>query len=373
MSRPSRPRRGLEPGGPNSDPHRFNGDRGVANDGNRDQVRDPGGADAASAAEEAGSGIGTGADGRVWLTSQQAPRTQRAGRYVPESVAHPAKMLPAIAAHAIATYTQPGQLVLDPMCGIGTTLVEAVRAGRAAVGVEYEHRWAQLATTNLALAAADGHTSPATVLRGDARQLRSLLPRSLAGKVALIITSPPYGPSTHGHVTHDDNNKIVKVNHRYGSLLDRGNLANVGHHRLLVGFTRILAAATTFLRPGGHVVITVRPWREHAELIDLPAQIIACGEAAGLIPVDRCVALLGRVDRRGQFVARGSFFQRDFIAKQRRLGLPLHLIAHEDVVILQREQTSVGSPELHGTQREHLRAVRTASHVDPRVGDAEAA
>jgi SAM-dependent methyltransferase len=343
MSRPGRSRRRPALSGPHSDPHRFNGDRDGARGGNPDEVRDQVDAGVATAVDEAASAIGTGAQGRVWLTSQQAPRAQRADRYVPESVAHPAKMLPAIAAHAIATYTRPGELVLDPMCGIGTTLVEAVRAGRRAVGVEYERRWAQLATANLALAAADGHTSPATVVRGDARQLPSLLPAGLAGEVALILTSPPYGPSTHGRVTYDDDNKIVKVNHRYGSLLDRGNLANVGHHRLLVGFTRILTAAAHFLRPGGHVVITVRPWREHAELIDLPAQISACGEAAGLIPVNRCVALLGRIDHCGRFVARGSFFQRDFIAKQRRLGLPLHLIAHEDVIILQREHDSAAA------------------------------
>jgi hypothetical protein len=80
-------------------------------------------------------------------------------------------------------------------------------------------------------------------------------------------------------------------------------------------------------------VVTVRPWREHAELIDLPAQITACGEAAGLVPVQRGVALLGRVDQHGELVARASFFQRDFILKQRRLGLPMHLIAHEDVIV----------------------------------------
>ena len=32
--------------------------------------------------------------------------------------------------------------------------------------------------------------------------------------------------------------------------------------------------------------------------------------------------------------SRGSFFQRDFIRKQREAGLPLHLIAHEDVLVL---------------------------------------
>lgn len=72
--------------------------------------------------------------------------------------------------------------------------------------------------------------------------------------------------------------------------------------------------------------------RRAAELIDLPAQVLACGARAGLVPTERCVALLARaadVD----LVARGSFFQRDFIRKQRDAGLPMHLIAHEDVLI----------------------------------------
>jgi modification methylase len=75
----------------------------------------------------------------VWATAQRDAWAQR-GRYLPGSTAHPAKMLPAIAATAITRYTRPGDLVADPMCGIGTTLVEAVHLGRDAAGVEYEPR-----------------------------------------------------------------------------------------------------------------------------------------------------------------------------------------------------------------------------------------
>lgn len=282
-----------------------------------------------------GDGLDVRASGSVWSvwpTAQNAPASQRKARYTAESVAHPAKMLPAIAAHAIAHYTKPGDLVADPMCGIGTTLVEAVRAGRRAFGVEYEPQWAQAARANLELARADGHTQPASVLQGDARLLAHMVPDGIAGRAALIVTSPPYGPSAHGHVTTGVGQGVHKRNHRYGNTLDRGNLANIGHDRLLSGFTRVLTGCSRLLRPGGHVVITVRPWREHSELIDLPSQVIACGIRAGLIPTERCVALLSRVadDR---LVARGSFFQRDFIRKQRANGLPLHLIAHEDVAV----------------------------------------
>jgi SAM-dependent methyltransferase len=273
-----------------------------------------------------------GAAVSVWTTAQTSPTSQRKGRYTPESTAHPAKMLPAVAAHAIAAYTRPGNLVLDPMCGIGTTLVEALHTGRRAVGVEYEPHWVDVARANLALARDHGVKHTGQVFHGDARQLAGLLPTRYLGQAALVVTSPPYGPSTHGQVAVSPHVGVQKYHYRYGNTLDRGNLANIGHHRLLAGFTRILTALTAYLRPGGHVAITVRPWREHAELIDLPAQVLACGARAGLVPVERCVALLARAAE-SDLVARGSFFQRDFIRKQRDAGLPMHLIAHEDVLI----------------------------------------
>ncbi|GAB3901439.1 hypothetical protein GCM10029964_090250 [Kibdelosporangium lantanae] len=256
----------------------------------------------------------------VWTTAQTSPAGQRKGRYTAESMPHPAKMLPAVAAHAIEHYSEPGDLILDPMCGIGTTLVEAVHLGRPAVGVEYEPYWANVTKTNLDHAHHDTPTRGEVYL-GDARQLTSLLPPTYLGQAALAITSPPYGRSTHGRVAVGPGEGVQKYNHLYGDPLDRGNLGNVSHQRLLAGFTRILTELAPFLRPGGHVAITIRPWREHAELIDLPAQVLRCGRDAGLVPVERCVALLARVGDH-ELITRGSFFQRDFLRKQRDAGLP---------------------------------------------------
>lgn len=278
----------------------------------------------------------------VWATAQHAPATQRRGRYTRDSTAHPAKMLPNIAAHAIRHYTQPGELVLDPMCGIGTTLLEATRLDRCALGVEYEHRWAQVAEDNLDLARQADSDVDACVFTGDARRLEAVLPAHYRGQAALVVTSPPYGPSTHGQVTAVPGGGVHKRDYRYGHPLDRGNLANIGHQRLLSGFTKILASTAEFLQPGGHVVITIRPWREHAELIDLPSQIAACGQRAGLIPTERCVALLARAAE-DHLVARGSFFARDNIRKHRDNGLPLHLITHEDVLVLRKNNAAASN------------------------------
>ena len=321
------------------------------------------------------TGSAHGDDGNVpvsvWTTAQTSPAAQRKNRYVAESTAHPAKMLPAVAAHAIAHYTKPGDLVLDPMCGIGTTLVEAVHAGRRAVGIEYEPHWVAVTQANLELAWDADARHGGRVFHGDARQLASLLPPEYVGQAALVVTSPPYGPSTHGQVSVAPGAGVQKYHHRYGNTLDRGNLANIGHHRLLSGFTRILAGLVPYLKPGGHIAITIRPWREHAELIDLPSQILACGHRAGLIPVERCVALLARVAEH-DLVARGSFFQRDFIRKQRHAGLPLHLIAHEDVLVFRRAANCCGSGI--STDRQDSRRFPTgrARHTGNSMGESGA-
>lgn len=49
---------------------------------------------------------------------------------------YPARMHPAIAGALIAHYSAPGDALLDPFCGSGTVLIEALRAGRHATGVD---------------------------------------------------------------------------------------------------------------------------------------------------------------------------------------------------------------------------------------------
>jgi modification methylase len=271
----------------------------------------------------------------VWLTCQQPARDQRRGRYVPATRTHPAKMLPALARHAITAYTAPGDLVLDPMCGAGTTLVEAVHAGRHAVGVDIEPRFTTIAAANLDLAAEQGATGTGTVLTGDSTRLRDLLPPGARGRVALVLTSPPYGNTTHGLVHTTPEGRVAKDHHRYGRA-GRGNLAYAGWDRLLDGFTQIMAATYETLRPGGIVVITARPVRRHRDdLIDLPSYVLDAAVSVGLQPVERCVALLAAV-REDRLVHRASMFALLAARRARARGIPVSAVAHEDVLVLRK-------------------------------------
>lgn len=49
----------------------------------------------------------------------------------------------------VALYSAPGDVVLDPFMGTGTTLVAAVRSGRLAVGIDQSERYCEAAAEQL--------------------------------------------------------------------------------------------------------------------------------------------------------------------------------------------------------------------------------
>ncbi|WP_329007575.1 DNA methyltransferase [Micromonospora rifamycinica] len=293
--------------------------------------------------------------GAVWLTGQHPSRDLRRGRYTPQSLTHPGKMLPTIARYAIRTYTNPGDIVLDPMAGIGTTIVEAMHLGRHGVGVEYEADWVAKTAHNIRHTLQTGAAGRGEIYRGDSTALPSLLPASLHGQVSLVITSPPYGSSTHGHVRTPGprRGKVHKINHKYG---DADNLAYRSHGQLADGFTAILAGCRQLLRPGGHVIVTARPYRRHGELIDIPGMVAAAGTNAGLELVDECIALICGI-RNGMIIPHASFFQQKNTRDAIATGDPQWLVQHEDVAVLRAPLNSAP----HDAER---RSARTTAHAD---------
>jgi DNA modification methylase len=263
-------------------------------------------------------------------------------------------MLPALARRAVETYSDPGGLVVDPMCGIGTTLVEAIDLGRRAIGVELEPRWAKLAAANIEHA----HESPRTralaqVAEGDARQLARVLTtqarrlvspddstvrRMAYGVADLILTSPPYacevadlntvsGPEP---LRRDDTTNYSR---------DRRNLGHARGSAYLVAMDDIYRACAAVLKPGGFLVCVTKDMRSGGggALRNLSGETIALCEGAGLIYWQRVISLLATV-RDSELVMRPSFWQTLHARRRREKGDRTQVVAHEDVLVFRKPQ-----------------------------------
>ncbi len=99
---------------------------------------------------------------------------------------------PQIPRNLILRYTQPGELVLDPMVGSGTTMVECRLLGRNGIGVDINYHSLMLTFDRLNFESVNLYEElPSASIRlfhADARQLNLIENES----VDLIATHPPY-------------------------------------------------------------------------------------------------------------------------------------------------------------------------------------
>jgi modification methylase len=267
----------------------------------------------------------------VWPVAQTNAQWQRAGRYHPGCAAHPGKMLPALAQRIVTEYSRPGDLVVDVMAGTGTTLIEAALLGRRAIGVELEHRWADLARVNADHVLDEKARRLVTVHQGDANELAQLLGPD-AGRVDLVCTSPPYAC---------DVGQPKVINGKLGSALERNystDRANLGHRRgpaYEAAMAAVYAACFAALRSGGLLVTVTKHSRRKGRTTDLAGLTVALAEGAGFTYVGHVIALHAAI-RDGDLFGRPSFWQTTQTRKMRARGEPAHLVAHEDVAVFSR-------------------------------------
>jgi modification methylase len=167
----------------------------------------------------------------------------------------------------------------------------------------------------------------------------------VAGRVDLVVTSPPYAC---------DAGVIDKPAWRAGhpmcpkdTLNYSRDPANLGHARGDIwrsGIAEVLAGCAWLLCPGGLLTTVTKNTRRVGRLNDLATGTIRLAEQAGFGYLQHIVALHTAI-RGGRLVPRPSFFQLDRVRKARARGLPLRIIAHEDVLVFRRPQTSAGSRE----------------------------
>lgn len=145
----------------------------------------------------------------------------------PDEVAEDVHFPESLAEGVIAAFTAPGDLVLDPFAGFGTTAAVALRMGRRAIAVELLPERADRIRRRL--------RGAAQVITGDARELSRLVREP----VDLCFTSPPY--MTRGRHPENPLNGYRTLDGSYPTYLD--------------DIESVFRAVATLLGPGRHLVI----------------------------------------------------------------------------------------------------------------------
>lgn len=84
-----------------------------------------------------------------WFGDSKVPNVVRISGIKPSNTDHPTPKPEELVKWFLKLHTQPGDLVLDPFMGAGTTLRAAKDSGCRAIGIEIEERWCEKAAKRL--------------------------------------------------------------------------------------------------------------------------------------------------------------------------------------------------------------------------------
>ena len=208
---------------------------------------------------------------------------------------------PQVPRNLIELYSKPGDFVLDPMVGSGTTLIECKLLNRNALGTDINPSAVKLAQSRLNFISQ--YSPKIDVALGDARRMTCVPTES----VDLLLMHPPYLD-------------IV----RYGDGRLDGDLSNHGSLEPFRQELRLVAAeAYRVLRPGRYCAILVGDVRKRGAYIPLGFETLGIFSAVGLILKESVIKLQHNCRSTGFWEARS----RDFL-----------LIMHENLLIFRKPQ-----------------------------------
>jgi len=299
----------------------------------------------------------------VWFIGQEAAGRQRQGRYLPAAIhGHSGKMLPTLARRLVESYSQPGDWILDPMSGIGTTGVEAVHRGRHYVGIELEDRFVAWQRQHLKLARTQGAPGRFALFQGDARRLGDPVLVGAMGGVSVpavdtVLLSPPYGNRLDTPAgSHPSPFVQAQLQERprwsglvpagYGSAPDNvGNLAGAAYGTAM---RSVYAGCYQVLRPGGLLIVVLQPNRSQALLQPLHHDTARLCQELGFQFLDEIVAVLGRVEalpgEPARLIPHASFWRRLATARQRQSGWPVTMNQLEYILVFRKPDETLPPP-----------------------------
>ncbi|RLG47715.1 MAG: hypothetical protein DRN92_02595 [Thermoproteota archaeon] len=196
------------------------------------------------------------------MPSERRFSVLREGLYPPEAAKHPARMNPLWAQAMVQLWSDKGDVILDPMAGIGTTGAEALRLGRKPVLVDIEPKWTRIAkkvldTVKHVMRKRGVKVPDGVVITGDATKLEKVLPPKLRKDVDVVMFSPPYAheATSGGYTTIKGGKKLYYIEYGRGKK-QIGKIRNPSKYAQLM--LSVYKSIFRVLEPGELMVVNVK-------------------------------------------------------------------------------------------------------------------
>lgn len=186
---------------------------------------------------------------------------------------HGGRFIPRVPEKFVKLFTHPGETVLDPFCGSGTTNVEAKRLNRNSIGIDINPYSTDM--TMQRLAELDSPVESGTrheIVQGNCVEIMTQIPEAT---IDLVVTSPPYFDVVDYQDGHEEQWGNI---HDYPAFLDKMRLAFAAIHRAM--------------RPGGYVVVVTQDVYKKYAKCPLHADYIFICRALGFEVISTQVYIL---------------------------------------------------------------------------------
>jgi DNA modification methylase len=213
-------------------------------------------------------------DPKTWLKFQKSWFIHNPPPRRKDVLRHPAKFPETMAQEFIEFFTKPGQVVLDPMAGTGSSLAAALRAGRHSYGIELNPQYADIARQvieeeRLALGEPAVHLA-AQVITGSAAHYAEFAQKQNLPAADYVLTSPPYWDMLHarGAQTQKTRRTSPSLDVVYSDdPEDLGNLRN--YDDFILRLVNIYCGLKPFLQTGAYLTIIVKNVKKGGKIYPL--------------------------------------------------------------------------------------------------------
>jgi tRNA G10 N-methylase Trm11 len=202
---------------------------------------------------------------------------------------------PQLVRYLVHHYSAPGETVLDPFVGHGTTVFESLLMGRKPIGVDCNDSMIESIREQLHAQASFG----VQLYTGDARRMTDLLADD---SVDLIVTQPPYGST---HPFSRDN---------------RSDLSLLTSSDFLTAIEAVAAELYRVLKPDGVCALLIGDVRDRGRMMPLGFQFVH------------------------RFLSRGFSVKEIYDSRTPTSHLPISLHAHEYLLILYKKPKAPKRP-----------------------------